>query len=414
MTDNTSSDLREDHKRLFTKTFSVPKDISKTFNSAINSSVSLFNSNNIDQLRWPNTEKGRLAKEYFTALIKNGTSTYIDNIHANVVIAQIDTMTIPLLIATDNYNDAYVCSEYGHYVLLALESLFVVENTFLRKLAAWLLKGMGATIRKGKINNVIYVNHSLFATDLQNDSMTNEQITTLTDLLKAKYPHHAIIFRGINDFCCPQLAQKLTAHKYKFVAERQVQITDTSNPELFETRIIKSDMRFWKNHPYVIEALQQFSSEEETRILDLYNTLAIENHSKLNPWINTNYIKLLQKRENFEIKVIRKQGVIEGVVGYERQGNTFTCLLFGYDKKAPEATDVYRAMSISLMLEATKNKSIFHQSSGATFYKQIRRAKSLTEYQAVWTEHLPLKQKAAWILLRCIMNTVAIPLMKKY
>lgn len=371
--------------------------------------VCIVDEKNIDHFPLPES-----TKNYFSALVKRGLSPYIDNITADFRLLQVDNSIIPLVIATDNYNDSYVCSEYGHYILLALESLFIIENRVLRKLAEWFIKPIGAIIRRGNINNVIYVNHSLFSTDLQNDDLTIDQITSITSHLQANYPKHAIIFRGINSVCCPKLRKKLADCGYKFIASRQIHVTDPRNPDLYNTRIIKSDMRLWENHTYTVVDKTQLTKEDELAVLDLYNKLAIENHSKLNPRLKPEYLNLIKKYPGFSIKALKKNGKVEGAFGFVCQKNALTCLLFGYDKKGPDATQLYRIMSTILLLEAKKNGDVFHQSSGATFYKTIRRAKSITEYQGVYNSHLPFMQRAAWFILRSVMNTIAIPLMKKY
>jgi len=378
------------------------------------SETTLYDAHNINSLDWPDTSDGIAAKDYYTHLIQDGVSHYIANISAQFCLIKNGNATLPILIATGNYDDSYVCSEYGHYVLLGLESLHVIQNPLTRKFAAGFLKSIGKIIKKGHINNVIYVNHSLFATDLQNNLLTTAQVDAITKYLQTKYPQHAIIFRGINSLCCPQLKDTLAKCNYTFIAGRQVQITDPTNPLLYETRIIKSDMRLWRDNPYTVAEQDKLSGDDDASILELYNKLAIENHSKLNPGIKLRYIKLLKNNPHFKIKTLKRDGKVEGAVGFATSRNAFTCLLFGYDKKQPDAPHLYRIMSTLLLLEAKKKGTIFHQSSGATFYKKIRRAKSITEYQAVYTKHLPAPQRAAWALLRTIMNTIAIPLMKKY
>lgn len=355
-----------------------------------------------------------LKKSFYTPIINNGIESYFTNVHGDVEILQMGDQSIPLLITSGNFDDSYVCSTYGRYILLGLESLYIVKNQLLRKAAEKILKFLGWYIHQGKINNAVYVNHGLFSTDLHNDALTIEDIQSITANLKKRFPHHAIVFRSLTKKCCPNLMGHLAVSGYRFLVSAPVHITDMQNGELFNTRIIKSDMKFWNEHqPEVIDK-SQLSQKDEERLFELYYGFSIEHHSKLNPQPTRDFISLLIKEPLFTLKAIKREGKIDGFIGYRQQGGTLTCSIFAYDKNCPDSAHLYRMLSTLLFLEAKKEAKIFHQSSGASFYKNIRRAEHLCEYLGIHISHLPLKQKSSWLLLKSIMNTAAIPIMKKY
>lgn len=352
--------------------------------------------------------------EYLKLLLQNGVSHFVENILADVNILKIGDKLFPLLITSGNYHNSYVCSPYGHYISLGLESLKDIQNQYQKKMIEYGLKCLGKIIKKGEINPVVYINHSLFSTDLQPNDLTESQLRNAVYFLQKQFPRHTIIFRSINAKTCPDLQNRLKLCSFKFIATRQIYLTDTKNPELYNTRIIKSDFKLWEKKSYEVISQNEFTEEDERRILTLYHSLSLENHSICNPKLTRHCFNLLKKLPHFQLKALKKDGVIDGIVGYQIKENILHCSFFGYDKNHLNSTQIYRLLSTMLLLEAVKNEKLFHQSAGASFYKSIRRAKKCQEYQAIYTKHLPLKQKLTWWLLKIVINTLAVPFMKKY
>ena len=113
-------------------------------------------------------------------------------------------------------------------------------------------------------------------------------------------------------------------------------------------------------------------------------------------------------------KALKKEGRIDGVVGFvERNGEMF-CPFFGYDRSLPQELSLYRLLSTVLMLEADRRHLLFHQSAGASMFKKIRKAQSCIEYIAVDYRHLPFKRRIPWILLEKLCNSIGVIFMKRY
>lgn len=377
-------------------------------------SAKLYDRNDIDRLVWPNTDAGQFAKRYLLPLIKNGPNRFIDNINAEMQVLQIDNHVLPILIVDDHYENSYVCSPYGHYVSLALDKLYIFKKPLIRKAAEVTLKILGKMLRKGRINKIVYVNHWLLSTDLHPQNLSKKQVEKITGHLQEKFPDSAIAFRSINAKISPHLKKEIRKCGFKLIVSRQIYLTDTSEKSLFNTRIIKSDLKLWRESGYEVVDGMQLNEEEKQRILQLYNLHSIVHHSSLNPQFNDQFLNMMLDQNLLHIKALKRDGIIEGVVGYQIKNGVFFCPFFGYDKTREDQTRLYRLLSTMLLLEATKEGKLFHQSAGGSFYKKIRRAMSYTEYLGVYTKHLPIKQRMAWGLVRTIMNIIAVPLMKNY
>jgi hypothetical protein len=376
--------------------------------------LALYTAETIDQLEWPETEEGLHAKKYFVPLVKDGINHYVKNIRGSLVILKYKENAIPLLLVEDEFENSYVCSPYGHYILLGLEYLHLMNNRLLRAGAANSLKGIGKILKQGKINNILYINHWMFATDLHSREIGEEDLRKIVNFLSENYPRHAIAVRSINSKNNPELKQHLGNIRFSFLLSRQIYLTDTNDEAIFQTRILKSDLKLLRECDYEIVGNDDLQEHEHERILQLYNLLSIEQHSALNPQLNLNFVRLLIEDKLLQIKALKKNGVIEGIVGYLERSQTLFCPFIGFDKAHPDKSKLYRLLSTLLLLEARKKKCLMHQSAGASFYKTVRRAVSYQEYLAVYTRHLPFKQKVAWGLLQGMINLTAAPLMKKY
>lgn len=374
-----------------------------------------YDESNIDEFIWPNDEESLYAKSFLMPFIKKGTAHYIENIDAKVCLLSIGSYILPLTIIDEKYENSYVCSPYGHYISYALaSSKNLFQKDLMKKITTGFVGKLGQILRSCNVNKIIYVNNWLFPTDLYSKELKDEHIPSITHFLKRRYPDYAIAFRSINEVTGGSLKSALKKQSYKFIASRQIFLTDPKKEEIFKTRIFKSDLKLLRESSYEIVDMNRLNPEDLPQILLLYKKLYIDKYSGLNPVLNDNYINLLFKEGLLQFKVIKKDGHIEGVFGYFCRGGVMTAPFFGYEKESPEHKNLYRILSTLITLEAKQKGLLLHQSGGASFYKKLRRAESHMEYLAVHCRHLPFKRRIPWNILKWIMNHFAAPFMKKY
>jgi hypothetical protein len=376
--------------------------------------IELYDATNIDSLCWPETKEGAYANKFLKPLIKRGIAHYIDNIEGDLYALKIEEFVLPILVAQENYTNSHVCSSYGQYISYGRELVGLMGNVLLSETVKGLLKGMGKMIRAGRIDAAVYVNHWLFSTNLYPKEFSSQWIELITDFLQKRFPSCAIIFRSLNPMTNSSLMERLKTLGFGLIASRQVYLTDTKREFIFQTRIVKSDLKLYRESPYAILDEQQLCKEECTQLLKLYKQLYLDQHSYLNPQFNQNFIELLFQERLLHFKVLKRDGCIKAVAGYFEQDGIMLSPFFGYDKESPHSSIIYRLLSTSLLLEAQKKGLIFHQSSGANFYKTVRRAESHLDSMAIYTAHLPMKQKLSWSMLRFFINTFAPHYLKRY
>lgn len=377
------------------------------------STIKLYDSTNIDSIEWPLTEEGQYAKSYLLPLIKDGVHHYIDNIQTEIKILKLGELILPISINNAEYENSYVCSPYSFYVSYAQASLDIIKNRGLKTFFSGLLRGVSKLFKYLQFNKVVIVNNWLLPTNLY-PKIDVKLITEITQFVQNLFPNHVIVFRSIDAFTNQSQYQALKEHSFKLIATRQIFITDTSQKNVFETRLFKSDLKLLRSSGYEIVEDCCLSKVEISRMLELYQGIYITKYSGLNPQVNQHYIQLALDRKILRFKALKKDGIIDGVAGYVCRNGIMTCPLFGYDKTKPQQVGLYRLLSTVLMLEAKEKEMIYHQSAGASTYKKIRKAQDHIEYTAVYDKHLPFKRKIPWLFFKALFNSLGIYYMKKY
>jgi hypothetical protein len=377
------------------------------------SEIKLYDSTSIDTICWPNSEEGDFAKRILTPFIKNGLHHYIDNVHTELKLLKMGDLILPLTINQEEYDNSYVCSPYGYYISYALESIDIITNKALRKLIRGTLLNLGAILRWSKFNKVIMVNNWPFSTNLH-PPLEGSKLNEITKYLIKQFPHHTIVFRSIDAYLNQNLCEYFKKIGFKLIASRQIYFTNANDPTIFETRLFKSDLKLLKKSDYEVIDIKTSSLSERERMLELYQSLYINKYSTLNPKLNTHFIQIAIDQQIMQFKALKKDGKIDGVIGYLQRHGIMFSPFFGYDAEKPPEAGLYRLLSTLLMLEAQKNKIIFHQSSGASFYKKIRKAEGHLEYTAIYNRHLPYLRRLPWVLIKSISNSIGVYFMKKY
>ncbi len=375
--------------------------------------IRLYDSKNIDTLIWPDSEDGDYAKRFLIPLIKNGVHYYIDNLHTEMKVLKMNGFILPITINHAEYDNSHVCSPYSHYISYAIQSLEVIKNSIMRFITKGFLLGLAKILRWGKINRVILVNNWPFSTNLY-PKLSENAILAITAYLQKQFPTHAIMFRSIDTYANKDHYYLFKKNDFMLIASRQVYFTDTTNNRAFETRPFKRDLRLLESSNYEVLDNDQLSPDDFSRILQLYQVLYIDKYSDLNPKLNSHFIKLAVENRILHFKALKKNGLIDGVVGYFHCNGIMTSPFYGYDTSKPQDLGLYRLISTILMLEARKNQMLLHQSAGASFYKKSRGAEGALEYAAVYHKHLSYLRRITWSLLKFIFNSIGISYMKKY
>lgn len=378
-----------------------------------NGRVRLFDVTDIDTLPWPNTEETTKTKGFLIPLIKNGVQHYIENVDSQVMALLVDDFVLPLTVNNNTYQNSYVCSPYCHYVTYAQESVRALNKQWLNIPLQGLLWGLGKILRACSFNKVIIVNNWPFSTNLH-PNLSKEQIIAIKETIQKQFPQHAILFRSINTFKEKDLFSALNLGGFNLIASRQVFFLNAKKDGIFNSRIFKSDFKLFEESSYEVLRGSEIPPEDIQRLTELYRGLYVDKHSHLNPQLNEQFFTLALSCPFFKLLALRKDGCIDAMAGYFSFDDVMTSPMVGYDISRSRDDKLYRLTSTMLNMEAKKNKMLFNLSSGASFFKKIRRGEGALEYTAVYHKHLPLKRRMPWLILKVVIDLIGIPFMKYY
>lgn len=375
--------------------------------------IQLYNAKTVSTLQWPQSDEALYARDFLEPLVTHGISSYIENIQAQMHILKIDQNILPVIVNDGHFKNSWVCSPYAHFILYPKYGVQLLQNKYAEGVLKKLIDFVDPVVRAGEIDSVVYVNNWLFAADLYPKGLTLDQVPRILDFLIQRFPRHAIVFRSLNPLLYKPLEDSLCKHGCDLIASRYVFITDAKNQVLYQNRNIKSDLKQWREESF--EILTDPAHKEETLLFsDLYKKLYINSHSEINPQFNERYFDHLVDRKLLHFIRLKIQGNVEGIAGYFVRNGVMYCPLFGYDKTKEDHKKVYRLLNTALLLAAKERGALFHQSAGGSFFKKIRSAQGCVESFAVYSRHLPLKQRITWRAVKLIMNSLGIKYMKKY
>jgi len=372
----------------------------------------LYSGNDIDNIPWPKTIDGKYAKDYFRPLLLNGTSYYIKNVKSEIYMLIFNNKVIPITIANPKLDNCYVCSPFDHYTTYAKDELKEIKNPFIKKTLATSIYLLAIFLRVTKINNAVYVNNWFLSTNLYPE-LTQNDINHITRFLKNKFPDKVILFRSINKKTTGKIYTNLTKSDYKMIVSRQVYITDPKLPHYKKKKDYKSDYNLRSKSNYKLYSVDSMNKFNSNRILDLYNDLYINKHSRLNPQFTVSFIQSCIDKQLLTIKPIVSNGKTDAVMGYFSRNNIMTTPLFGYDSTVSKKEGLYRLLSSYLVSESEEKKLILNQSSGASKFKRTRGATPVIEYTAFYDQHVCFIQRIGWRILRLLLNGIGVPLLKK-
>lgn len=374
----------------------------------------LYDAHQLEQCPWPQNIEGEYARRFLTPMIKRGVSTYIENIQTDLRVLVWDDLVLPISINETEYENSYVCSPYSYYISYAKESLKLLTQKGIYHALNTLLWGVSKVLNLCQVNKVVVVNNWFYSTNLY-PSLKPQQLVVIAEFLQNQFPDHAIIFRSIDPCTSATSYQTLQQIDFDYIASRQIFFIDSANQSaLFESRLFKSDQKLLKNSGYEIIDGEQLIKEDLSRVLGLYRDLYIHKYSDLNPQFTEDFLRLVVTEKLMNFQALKKDGRIDGVVGYIQRNGMMFSPFFGYDRTIPQETALYRLLCTLLMLEAKRQNLFFHLSSGASTFKKIRKAHSCIEYMAVYHRHLSFKRRIPWLVLKNICNSLGIIYMKRY
>lgn len=370
-----------------------------------------FDSTNIDELDFAKLTQGEFAKEYFVPLIKEGSEKYITNVSTKVALLVIDDQFIPLTINEKEYQNSYVASNYYAACLL--------EEWLNQKKIGWLGKPLVTllkmTLKFFAVNRVIFVNNWLL-TSSPSIKIAPEKAASIGEFLAKKFPKHLIMWRNIDTFNY-QNAIDVLKKNHHLIKTRMVFFYDPSRKNEFSSKVQyhhRRDLKLIEQNGYELFGQNQMENQDIERLLNLYQKVYMDKHTEFSPRYTRAFLEKILEKKLFSFVGVRKEGMIDGIMGYLVHQGTVTSSFFGYETKIDPSKGLYRMMTVLLLKESEKTQAVLNDGSGGAQTKKYRGLKPYLEYLAIYDRHLPLAKRALWGSMAAVMNRIVFPLTNKH
>ena len=371
----------------------------------------LYTRENIHTLPFPQTDDGEYARRYLIPLMSGDPQTYIRNVHNTQLMAVKVGETIIPITATDFHpQNTYTVSPYSHYVSYgAFEEVKHLNNPLVEIAVKAIMTPVSWYFRYTELDKVVFVNNYLLSTNLY-PAVSSEQLSALSEAFIKWFPDRAIVFRSVDQKKNPHIYQTLEGLGYDLVLSRQVWYMDPVAS--LKTRQCKEDLRVLKKNGYDVVSGRELSDDELQRAVELYNLLYLQKYSYYNPQFTFEFLKLARDEDTLHMYGLKKDGRLNGIMGFFVRNGAMTQPLFGYDTALPLEEGLYRLLTLVTLQEGVKRGLLVHASGGVGKFKKVRGGESVTEYNAVYTKHLPGRRQLPWKLIGKVSD-MAIPYFKK-
>lgn len=371
----------------------------------------LFTHENISSLPFPSTDDGDYARRYLIPLMSEDPQKYIRNVYNTQLMAvKVGETIIPITVTDFHPQNTYTVSPYSHYVSYgAFEEVKHLNNKLAEIAVKLVMTPVSWYFRYAELDKVVFVNNYLLSTNLY-PSVNSDQLSALSEALIQWFPDRAIVFRSVDQKKNPHIYQMLEGLGYDLVLSRQVWYMDPV--AALKTRQCKEDVRVLKKAGYEVVNGRDLSDAELHRAVELYNLLYLEKYSYYNPQFTFKLLKLAREQDVLTMYGLKKDGKLSAIMGFFVRNGAMTQPLFGYDTSLPLEEGLYRLLTLVTLQEGVKRGLLVHASGGVGKFKKVRGGESVTEYNAVFTKHLPRRRQLPWKLIGKVSD-VAIPYFKK-
>lgn len=375
-------------------------------------SILLYDLSSLETIPW--TDQSNYERQYLLPLMKHGVSKYIQNVHTTLNILCVNDLFFPVTINEEQYDNSYVCSPYTAFITYARQELIKLNNKPLQYLLSGLLQGLSVLLKAAKLNRVVCVNNWGLSTNLY-PQWLGEEIQSITDYLKIRYPSHVIMFRSLNEESNAELLRSFTNNGYSLFPTRQVYYLNEKCGKYMNKRDIKEDLKLLHKTSYKITPHEDITSLDYPRILELYNQLCLEKYSIHNPQFTLEFIKLCHERKLLTLTGLRNnRGVLDAINGFFERNGVITTPLVGYDTGLPQSLGLYRLLTILVICNTYQRGLSFNMSSGAAHFKRLRGGKPHIEYSALYLNHISRPRRWVWNIIHFLLHTIGVPLLQRY
>ncbi len=304
-------------------------------------------------------------------------------------------------------NEAYVASLRSAWVRYpAFEASRALRPGLPEPLARVALSPLDALIVAAGLDRAVIVSNRLVSTNLHTPDLA-QAIPDLADALQARFADRPFTLRNVCAEVDPALPAALGHAGWALLPARLVYCCRPGDPALWQRNRVRQDAKLLDRDAVEVIGADALTLADIPRLRWLYAQVFLLKHSRLNPdYTEAFFAEALHTGAMMDLKALRHEGRLIGVIGLVRQHGWITTPMLGADPQAANEAPYRRLMALLLRL-ARENGDRLHYSSGAGEFKRARGGIPAIEYTAVFGRHLSAPRRAALAALGAMLMSFA-------
>jgi hypothetical protein len=338
----------------------------------------------------------------------------IDNL--DTVMSRLETSVgdLPVSRNEGTSRTCYVCCPTVAYVEYALSELrHFSGHPLLSGALHGLVNSSRPLLALSGVDRHVQFNNWLLATNPV-PSLGQAELRALTDRFVASHPRHALIWRSLNDVSDASKLATFAAAGYDLFPARQVYLLDCRESPPPVHRDERRDLALLAADDYAVEPPERLGAGDYARMAELYGHLYLEKYTRLNPQYSAAFMAAAHRGNLISFYGLRRNGRLDGMIGFFDAGDVMTAPMVGYDTALPQSLGLYRRLMAIGIQRARDNRFLYNMSAGAAGFKRNRGGVPAVEYCAVYTRHLPRRQRIASWIVRVVLERIGRTLLTRF
>jgi hypothetical protein len=350
------------------------------------------------------------------ALLCAGVAPYITNVRAAVGLLAWPDLVLPLTVGRrSGPQEAYTVGLRSQYVEYPKEEWRRNPTPGLRAAGQVGLGCLGALLQLAAPDRVVLLDNWLLSTNLHPQDL-GVRLSAAVAACRRTFPSHTLVLRNVDIFRHPDLCGALSQSGWRLWATRKVFYFEGARPAFLTKDAVRRDLRLLDatgNRGRLVDG-DEIHETEAQRILELYQRLYLEKHSRMNVQFTEAFVRRALRERWLAFRGLRNpSGVLDGVLGLFTGEGVVSTPFVGYDTSLPETRGIYRQLVAALLQETAARRWLLNFSSGAGEFKRRRGGQAHIEYNALYWRHLPAPRRAAWALVERLVNGVGRPFLER-
>ncbi len=339
--------------------------------------------------------QGDLASRFAHVYATHPLNTLIKNAHARTQLLSLDGVVMPTTLVDDVRANCYVVSPHAAIVDYGqdeCDKLPPHQGTLLRHG----LHALSTSLKLTYIDQVATLNNYCLSTNTLGQAFLTLDKRRLTDFAVSHFPRHAILIRSLNEQHHPAHLHTLKKLGYHLITSRQVYLFDD-----FST--CHHHQNYWRDQKLLTDGNCYFkpcqSDDDYQQAEHWYNRLYLDKYSRQNVQFTAKGLQIFHQQKILDLMLLMDKTSNQscGVLGMVTDDSEITAPIVGYDIAAKKSLGLYRRIIAQALNNAQASGKRLNLSSGAPSFKMLRGGKPCIEYTAVYTKHLPIRQRLPWL-----------------